>query len=107
MSGCSAASLSTFVLSEVSSACTSARTFQRDAIVSHRIDVGLCAHDQDDVDTFLRQRMDYGKTAAIACRISRVGSGTVWANWCRTTPRSMPGSRTVALYTRCWRSSTA
>ena len=53
-------------------------------------------------------RMDYGKTVAIACprRISRVGGGTVWANWCRSTAPSMPGSRTVALCARCWRLST-
>ena len=39
-------------------------------------------------------------------RISRVGGGTVWANWCRSTAPSMPGSRTVALCARCWRLST-
>ena len=67
MSGCSAASLSTFALSEMSSACTSARTFQRDAIVSRTASRSVCVRDdQDDVDTFLGQ--DFGRTTADALR---------------------------------------
>ena len=39
-------------------------------------------------------------------RISRAGGGNVWANWCRSTARNMPGSKTGARCARCWRSWT-
>ena len=48
------------------------------------------------------RRLDYGKTVGIACppHISHVVAETAWVNWCRSTARSMPGSRIVA---RCAR----
>jgi len=35
-------------------------------------------------------------------RISRAGGATAWANWCRSTARSTPGSRTAVRRARCW-----
>jgi Winged helix-turn helix len=34
--------------------------------------------------------------------ISRAGGAIAWANWCRSTARSTPGSRTAARRARCW-----
>ena len=45
MSGCSAASLSTFALSEMSNACTSARTFQREAMLSRTASRSACVRE--------------------------------------------------------------
>jgi Winged helix-turn helix len=57
------------------------------------------------VETLRQWMMSDGlwRTVAIAYprRISRDGGGTVWANWCRSTAPSMPGSRTVAPCARC------
>src|SRR6267142_7242393 len=38
-------------------------------------------------------------------RISRAGGANAWANWCRSTARNTPGSRTAARRARCWLSS--
>jgi len=45
---------------------------------------------------------------ATACphRISHVAGANVSANWCRSTARRTPGSKTAAHSARCWRSST-
>src|SRR6266513_4970340 len=48
--------------------------------------------------------MGCGRTAGIVSprRISRAGGAIAWANWCRSTARSTPGSRTAARPVRCW-----
>ena len=44
------------------------------------------------------------QTVGIVCprRISRAGGAIAWANWCRSTARSTPGSRIVVRRARCW-----
>ncbi len=48
--------------------------------------------------------MGCGRTVGIVCprRISRAGGAIAWANWCRSTARSTPGSRIAARRARCW-----
>jgi len=45
-----------------------------------------------------------GRTVGIVSprRISRAGGAIAWANWCRSTARSTPGSRTAARHAHCW-----
>src|SRR6266403_1607088 len=53
--------------------------------------------------------MGCGRTVGIVSprHISRAGGAIAWANWCRSTARSTPGSRTAARRARCWVSSIA
>src|SRR6516165_8164625 len=48
--------------------------------------------------------MGCGRTVGIVSppRISRAGGAIAWANWCRSTARSTPGSRIAAHRARCW-----
>jgi hypothetical protein len=48
-----------------------------------------------------------GRTVGIVfpSRTSRAGGAIAWANWCRSTARNTPGSRTAVRRARCWLSS--
>jgi len=67
-----------------------------------------CTISRETLRGWMISQMGCGPIGGTACppRISHAGGASVWANWCRSTARNTPGSRTAAGCALCWLLST-